>query len=76
MLNDIFNSKQTNDYILYSKLNSSLTYVHNNTFSVNAIIISEQYWPKFKETFNVKLPPIIQKHLDYYKKCFEIYKVE
>lgn len=73
MFNDIFESNFLNCYS-----NLGLVNIHNNphTISVNAFIISDQYWPKFEDNFNVKLPQIISNRLDTYKKYFEGYKVE
>lgn len=73
MLNDIFESN-----FLNCNSNLGLVNRHKNphTISVNALIISDQYWPKFEDNFNVKLPQIINNCLDTYKKYYEKIKVE
>jgi len=78
MTNDIRNSKVLNEFI-YSSPNSSDSFNICNfplQFPIKAIIVTKEYWPKFKNNFVVKLPDIIQEHLNYYKMSYEKYKVE
>lgn len=77
MLKDVYDSKRINHH-LYSDPTSNLSsnnLNHELEFPVRAIIVSNQFWPNFKDNFNVELPPVIQKHLDNYTKAFESFKV-
>lgn len=77
MLKDVYDSKRINHH-LYSDPTSNLSPNNLNNeleFPVKAIIVSNQFWPNFKDNFNVELPPNIQKHLDNYTKAFESFKV-
>lgn len=80
MLKDVYDSKRINHHLYCdptSNLSSSnLNNVFIQQFPVRAIIVSNQFWPNFKDNFNVELPPIIQDHLDNYTKAFESFKVE
>jgi len=74
MIKDLFESAYVNIHVFsrQSICNSITEY----QYSVKALIMSEYYWPKFKNNANVKLPKVIKAHFDFYKKCFEMYKVE
>lgn len=77
MLKDVYDSKRINHH-LYSDPTSNLSSNNLNNeleFPVRAIIVSNQFWPNFKDNFNVELPSVIQKHLDNYTKAFESFKV-
>jgi len=77
MLKDVYDSKRINHH-LYSDPTSNLSSNNLNNkleFPVRAIIVSNQFWPNFKDNFNVELPSVIQNHLDNYTKAFESFKV-
>lgn len=40
---------------------------------MNAMILSAQFWPAFRDE-KITLPPDLQEHLDKYTKCFETQK--
>ncbi|XP_025201146.1 anaphase-promoting complex subunit 2 [Melanaphis sacchari] len=76
MLKDVYDSKRINHH-LYSDPTSNLSSNNLNNkleFPVRAIIVSNQFWPNFKDNFNVELPSVIQEHLDNYTKAFESFK--
>lgn len=78
MLKDVYDSKRINHH-LYSDPTSNLSPNNLNNeleFPVKAIIVSNEFWPNFKDNFNVELPLNIQKHLDSYTKAFESFKVQ
>lgn len=77
MLKDVYDSKRINHH-LYSDPTSNLSSNNLNNkleFPVRAIIVSNQFWPNFKDKFNLELPSVIQDHLDNYTKAFESFKV-
>lgn len=70
MLKDVYDSKRINQHLCSANnLNNELE------FPIKALIVSNEFWPNFKDTFNVELPPAIQKQLDKYTKAFESFKV-
>lgn len=78
MLKDIDVSRCTNRYFYQEPLQSHCEYNifnFNLKFAVKGIILSEHYWPRLEDDFIVNLPEIFLNHLEYYKKCYEAYKV-
>ncbi|KAL4703261.1 hypothetical protein ACJJTC_009236 [Scirpophaga incertulas] len=69
MLKDISDSKRMNSLIQQDK---NLEVVDDN-FSCNALILSAQFWPPFKDE-SLELPEEIKQHLESYTKSYEALK--
>ncbi|XP_040581618.1 anaphase-promoting complex subunit 2 [Lepeophtheirus salmonis] len=67
MLKDIRDSKRIN-FLLHS--DDGPAELKNQPFPVNAIVLSAQFWPQFKQE-NLVLPQEITKALEVYTKAFE-----
>lgn len=69
MLKDVHDSRRMNVH-LHSDSNFNLS---DKDFPCNAIILSAQFWPPFKEE-TLEVPPIVKEHLENYTKAFETLK--
>lgn len=69
MLKDISDSKRINALIHQDKDIEEL----NKIFTSNAMILSAQFWPPFKDE-SLELPEVIKSHLEAYTKSFEALK--
>ncbi|KAJ0173732.1 hypothetical protein K1T71_010881 [Dendrolimus kikuchii] len=69
MLKDILDSKRINALIHQDKSIEEL----NKKFTSNAMILSAQFWPPFKDE-SLELPEEIKQHLEAYTKSFEALK--
>lgn len=69
MLKDISDSKRINALIQQEKSIEEL----NKKFTSNAMILSAQFWPPFKDE-SLELPEEIKQHLEAYTKSFEALK--
>ncbi|XP_072930012.1 anaphase-promoting complex subunit 2 [Epargyreus clarus] len=69
MLKDISDSKRINALIHQDKNVEEL----NKKFTSNAMILSAQFWPPFKDE-SLELPEEIKQHLEAYTKSFEALK--
>ncbi|CAB3246135.1 unnamed protein product [Arctia plantaginis] len=69
MLKDISDSKRINALIHQDKEIETL----NKKFTSNAMILSAQFWPPFKDE-SLELPEEIKRHLEAYTKSFEALK--
>ncbi|XP_041969112.1 anaphase-promoting complex subunit 2 [Aricia agestis] len=69
MLKDISDSTRINALIQQEK--DSL--LHSNPFNSNAMILSAQFWPPFKDE-SLELPDEIKQHLENYTKSYEALK--
>lgn len=69
MLKDILDSKRINSLIHQDKSIEEL----NKKFTSNAMILSAQFWPPFKDE-SLELPEEIKQHLEAYTKSFEALK--
>ncbi|XP_045776606.1 anaphase-promoting complex subunit 2 [Maniola jurtina] len=69
MLKDVSDSKRINALIQQDKNFESL----NNKFASNAMILSAQFWPPFKDE-SLELPEEIKQHFNAYTKSYEALK--
>ncbi|VVC94836.1 unnamed protein product [Leptidea sinapis] len=69
MLKDISDSKRINALIHQDQTFQEL----NNKFTANAMIMSAQFWPPFKDE-SLELPEEIKQHFDAYTKSYEALK--
>ncbi|CAG9565257.1 unnamed protein product [Danaus chrysippus] len=69
MLRDVSDSKRLNALIQQDRNFESL----NSKFSSNAMILSAQFWPPFKDE-SLELPEEIKQHFEAYTKCYETLK--
>lgn len=72
MLKDIGDSKRINT-LLHSEEDSGCSDLRKQSFPINSIILSAQFWPQFKQD-TLELPPEVQRSLDVYTKAFEAMK--
>ncbi|XP_054275023.1 anaphase-promoting complex subunit 2 isoform X2 [Macrosteles quadrilineatus] len=70
MLKDMYDSKRINAHLL-SNANFNLA---SQKYPANAIILSAQFWPPFKEETKLELPDIAKEQFDIYTKAFETLK--
>lgn len=69
MLKDISDSKRINSLIQQDKAFIDIS----KKFTSNAMILSAQFWPPFKDE-SLELPDIVKQHLEAYTKSFEALK--
>lgn len=69
MLKDISDSKRINALIHQDKTFET----SDKIFTANAMILSAQFWPPFKDE-NLELPEVIKSHLEAYTKSYEALK--
>ena len=89
MLKDIGDSKRINSHLYANKEkcgNSESSenlenvriggqdFLKGNSFDVNAIILSAQFWPQFTAMEKLQLPEVVTKSLERYTKAFEAMK--
>ena len=68
MLKDIGDSKRIN--LLLHRVDGGCPVLQNQVFPVNALILSAQFWPRFKNE-TLELPPVINDALEVYTKAFQ-----
>jgi len=68
MLKDVADTKRINAHI-----HTDDTDNNHKEFQVDAMIISDQFWPQLKDE-NLKIPESIKQHLDVYTKAYEALK--
>ncbi|XP_059088575.1 anaphase-promoting complex subunit 2-like [Tigriopus californicus] len=71
MLKDIGDSKRINTSLHSADAGSAE--LNRQAFPVNAVILSAQFWPQFKQE-NLQLPQSVAQSLDVYTKAFETVK--
>ena len=71
MLKDISDSKRINNAILGEDQPEGKGLLAGRPFPVNAIILSAQFWPQFKDQENLQLPKEVPPLFDF--KMFRIY---
>uniref|UniRef100_A0A1B6GF83 Anaphase-promoting complex subunit 2 n=3 Tax=Cuerna arida TaxID=1464854 RepID=A0A1B6GF83_9HEMI len=71
MLKDMYDSKRINAHLL-SDPNFNLA--AQQKYPANAMILSAQFWPPFKEETKLELPEIAKEQFDIYTKAFETLK--
>ncbi|KAH9512448.1 Anaphase-promoting complex subunit 2 [Bulinus truncatus] len=69
MLRDVTESRRVNARIQDARKNIN----KHNEMEMNAMILSAQFWPAFRDE-KITLPPELQEHLDKYTKAFEMQK--
>ena len=89
MLKDIGDSKRINSHLYANKEKcgssesnenlenvriSGQDFLKGNSFDVNAIILSAQFWPQFTAMEKLQLPEVVIKSLERYTKAFEAMK--
>ncbi|XP_029175698.1 anaphase-promoting complex subunit 2-like [Nylanderia fulva] len=70
MLKDVYDSKRID-----GNIHSDTSYnLQRELFPTSALILSAQFWPPFKEDWQLKLPSVVQNQLNKYVKAFEALK--
>lgn len=69
MLKDVADSKRLNSRVMDERLKAA----KREEIEVNAMVLSAQFWPAFREE-KIKLPEVMQKSLEEYTKKFEALK--
>ncbi|XP_039300914.1 anaphase-promoting complex subunit 2-like, partial [Nilaparvata lugens] len=70
MLKDVYDSRRINAH-LHSDPNFDHT---KQPYTTNALILSAQFWPSFKELNSLELPDLVKERLAVYTKAFETLK--